>query len=354
MAVLLLLAGAAVWAFSTWAGAGVLAAEVGDDGGRFSRYYGSPYPAEVQLNGDLFDVQVGALLVLGCAVAVLLCRRVRGLGDVLAILIALPCVLIVVNAILTRAVGSSLTAALAGGLVLVVVCVAFAEVATSWFMPSPQHRHNSSAGRLLLLAFALMAAGAVAVMETLKPAGWIVEVLTGLVSIPVVQGALVVAMLGLVAVMAVRWTVGVVAAAAVITVLGGWLVLAPVFTLFDGPWVVALGAVLVMAAATAAISGSEDPRPRLLTRLFAVVATAAAFCVALLPAGYIGMIFGVLAQTFAGGELGADGGPPWLMGGALAGLAGFAGYAAVLMRPNQPVAGEPPASPTGDLLTHAH
>ena len=99
------------------------------------------------------------------------------------------------------------------------------------------------------------------------PAGWIVEVLPGLVSIPVVQGALVVAMLGLVAVMAVRWTVGVVAAAAVITVLGGWLVLAPVFTRFDGPWVVALGAVLVMAAATAAVSGSEDPRPRLLTRL---------------------------------------------------------------------------------------
>src|SRR4028119_1917925 len=115
MAVFLLLAGAAVWAFSTWAGAGVLAAEVGDDGGRFSRYYGSPYPGEVQLNSDLFDVQVGALLVLGCAVAVLLCRSVRGLGDVVAVLFALPCVLFVVNAVLARVVGSSLTGGVAGG-----------------------------------------------------------------------------------------------------------------------------------------------------------------------------------------------------------------------------------------------
>ncbi len=105
----------------------------------------------------------------------------------------------------------------------------------------------------------MSAAGAVLVLEGLEPAGWVVEVLPGLVSIPVVQGALVVTMLGLVAVMAVRWTVGVVAAAAVITVLGGWLVLAPVFTRFDGPWVVALGALLVMAAATAAVSGSERP-----------------------------------------------------------------------------------------------
>jgi hypothetical protein len=107
MAVFLLLAGAAVWAFSTWAGAGVLAAEVGNGEGRFSRYYGSPWPAEVQLNSDLFDVQVGALLVLGCAVAVLLCRSVRGMDDVMAVLFALPCLLLVVNAMLARVVGSS-------------------------------------------------------------------------------------------------------------------------------------------------------------------------------------------------------------------------------------------------------
>jgi hypothetical protein len=346
MAVFLLLAGAAVWAFSTWAGAGVLAAEVGDGGGRFSRYYGSPWPAEVQLNSDLFDVQVGALLVLGCAVAVLLCRSVRGLGDVVAVLVTLPCVLLVVNAILAHVVGSSLTAAVAGGLVLVVVCVGFAGVASSRFMPSPrQDVSGVSAGRLLLLALTMSAAGAVLVLEGLEPAGWVVEVLPGLVSIPVVQGALVAAMLGLVAVMAVRWTVVVVAAVAVIAVVGGWLVLAPVFTRFDGPWVVALGAVLVMAAATAAVSGSEDPRPGPLTRLLAVAAAAVAFGVGFFPAGYIGVIFEMLAQTFAGGELGADGGPPWLMGGALAGLAGFAGYAAVLMRPNQPVADQPPASP---------
>ena len=119
MAVFLLLAGAAVWAFSTWAGAGVLAAEVGHGEGRFSRYYGSPWPAEVQLNSDVFDVQVGALLVSGCAVAVLLCRSVRGLGDVLDVLVTLPCALLVVNAVLARVVGSSLTAAVTGGLVLV-------------------------------------------------------------------------------------------------------------------------------------------------------------------------------------------------------------------------------------------
>jgi hypothetical protein len=167
-------------------------------------------------------------------------------------------------------------------------------------------------------------------------------------------------MLGLIAVMAIRWTVVVVAAAAVITVLGGWLVLAPMSNRGDGPGIVTSGAVLVTAAAAAAaaaaapISGGDDPRPGTLTRLLAVAAATAAFCVALLPAGYIGMIFTLLAQTFAGGELGADGGPPWLMGGALAGLAGFAGYAAVLMRPNQPVTDQPPASPSGDdLLTHA-
>ena len=170
MAVFLLLAGAAVWAFSTWAGAGVLAAEVGD--GRFSRYYGSPYPGEVQLNSDLFDVQVGALLVLGCAVAVLLCRSVRGLGDVVAVLVTLPCVLLVVNAILAHVVGSSLMAALTGGLVLVVVCVAFAGVASSRFTPSPrQDVSGISAGRLLLLALTMSAAGAVLVLERFAPAG---------------------------------------------------------------------------------------------------------------------------------------------------------------------------------------
>jgi hypothetical protein len=99
------------------------------------------------------------------------------------------------------------------------------------------------------------------------------------------------------------------------------------------------------------VSGSDDPRPRPLTRLLAVAAAPAAFCVAFLPAFYIGMIFEILAQTFAGGALGADG-VPWLMGGALAGLAGFAGYAAVLKRPNQPVADEPPVIPGRDQLTH--
>ena len=348
VAAFLLLTGAAVWAFSTWAGAGVLAAEVGGGRGRFSRYYGIPYPGEVQLNSDLFDVQVGALLVLGCAVAVLVCRSVRGLRDVVAVLIALPCVLIVANAILAHVMGSSLMAALIGGLVLVVVCLAFAGVAhmvSSRFMPTPQHPHEPSAGRLLLLAFALMAAGAVAVVETLKPPGWVVEMLPGLVSIPVVQGALIVAMLGLIAVMAVRWTVVVVAAAAVIAALGGWLVLASVSTRGDVPGVIASAAVLVTAAAAAAVSGSDDYRPGPFTRPLAVAAATAAFCVAFFPAIFVGMSFTLLAQTFAGGELGADGGPPWLMGGALAGLAGFTGYAAVLMRPNQPVTDEPPASP---------
>jgi hypothetical protein len=214
-------------------------------------------------------------------------------------------------------------------------------------MSSPQDVGGFLAGRLLLLAYAMMAAGAVLALESLEPAGWIVEVLPGLVSISVVQGALVAAMLGLVAVMTVRWTVVVVAAAAVIAVFGGWLVLAPVTVGGGGgSWILlALGAVLVSVAAAAAVSGSEDPRPGPLTRLLAVAAAAAAFGVGLFPAGYIGVIFEMLAQTFAGGELGADGGPPWLMGGALAGLAGFAGYAAVLMRPNQPVADQPPASP---------
>ena len=204
---------------------------------------------------------------------------------------------------------------------------------------------------MLLLALVMTAAGAVLALEGLEPAGWIVEVLPGLVSIAVVQGALVASMLGLIAVMAVRWTVGVMAASAVIAVVGGWLVLAPVFTLFDGPRVVALGAVLVMAAATVAVSGSEDPLPRLLTRLLAVVATAASFCVALFPAVWIGMPMGIMAQSLAGGELGADG-LPVIFCGALAGLAGLGGYAAVLMRPNQPVADQPPTSSTGHLLTH--
>ena len=287
-------------------------------------------------------------MVLGCAVAVLLCRSVHDLGDVMAVLLTLPFVLLAVNGVLARVVGSSLTAAAIGGLVLVAVCVAFARAARSLFVPSPQHPDESSAGRLLLLALAMTAAGAVLALEALEPAGWIVEVLPGLVSIPVVQGALVVAMLGLIAVMAVRWTVGVMAAAAVIAVVGGWLVLAPVYTLFNGPWVLALGAVPVMAAATAAVSGSEAP-PRLLTRLFAVLASATAFCVGLFPAIFIGMQVGIMAQSLAGGELGADG-LPVLFCGALAGLAGLGGYAAVLMRPDQPVADEPPTNPTGDLL----
>jgi hypothetical protein len=351
MAVLLLLAGAAVWAFSTWAGAGVLAAPVGDGVGRFSRYYGSPFPGEVQLNSDVFDVQVGALLVLGCAVAVLLCRSVRGLGDVLDVLVTLPCVLLVVNAVLARVVGSSLTAAVIGGLVLVVVCVGFAYAASSRFTPSPQEVGGFLAGRLLLLALTMSAAGAVLALEWLEPAGWVVEVLPGLVSISVVQGALVAAMLGLIAVMTVRWTVVVVAAVAVIAVFGGWLVLTPVLYSGDEDWrrVFAAGALLVSAAAAAAVSGSEDPRPGPLTRLLAVAAAAAAFGVGGVPAFFFGIPVGGLAQILAGGELGADGAPPGLLtGGALAGLAGFAGYAAVLrMRPNQHGADQPPASPTG-------
>ena len=351
VALFLLLTGAAVWAFSTWAAAGVLAAEWdvmwGDPRHNESTGFG-----EGELATALFDVQVGALLVLGCAVAVLLCRSVRGLGDVFAVLFALPCVLFVVNAILARVVGSSLTAAVAGGLVLVVVCVGFAYVASSRFMPSPQGVGGFSAGRLLLLALTMTAAGAVLVLEGFEPAGWIVEVLPGLVSIPVVQGALFVAMLGLIAVMTVRWTFVVVAAAAVMAVFGGWLVLTPVLYSGDedGRRVLAAGALLVSATAAAAVSGSEEPRPRPLTRLLAVAAATAAFGVALIPAFFFGIPVGGLAQALAGGELGADG-LPMLMGGALAGLAGFAGYAAVLMRPSQPATDEPPGSPTRDLLT---
>ena len=355
VAVFLLLTGAAVWAFSTWATAGVLAAEWevmwGDP-----RHNESIGPGEGQLATALFDVQVGALLVLGCAVAVLLCRRVRGLGDVSAILFALPCVLFVVNGVLARVVGSSLTAAVAGGLVLVAVCVGFAYAVSLRFMLSPrQDVSGVSAGRLLLLALTMSAAGAALVLEGLEPAGWIVEVLPGLVSISVVQGALVASMLGLVAVMAVRWTVVVVAAVAVIAVFGGWLVLTSVLYDHDedGRRLLAAGALLVSAAAAAAVSGSEDPRPRLLTRLFAVVATAAAFCVALIPAFFFGIPVGGLAQALAGGELGADG-LPVLMGGALAGLAALAGYAAVLLRPNEPVDDRPTASPTLGLQTHGH
>jgi hypothetical protein len=277
------------------------------------------------------------------------------MDDVMAILFALPCLLLVVNAVLAHVVGSSLTAAVAGGLVLMVVCVGFAYAASSRFMSSPQDVSGFLAGRLLLLALTMSAAGAVLVLENFEPAGWVVEVLPGLVSISVVQGALVAAMLGLVAVMTVRWTVVVVAAAAVIAVFGGWLVLAPVTVGGGGSWILlALGAVLVSVAAAAAVSGSEDPRPGPLTRLLAVAAAAAAFGVGLFPALVFGMPVGSLAQIIAGGELGADGAPPGLlMGGALAGLAGFAGYAALLMRPNQPMTDEPPASPTGDLVTHA-
>ncbi len=350
MAVLLLLTGAAVWAYSTWAGAGVLAAEWDQMWGD-PRHNESTGFGEGELGTALFDVQVGALLVLGCGVAVLVCSKVRGMDDVMAVLLLLPFVLLVVNAMLARVVGSSLTAAVIGGLVLVTVCVVFARAVSSSFMLSPQHEDEPSAGRLLLLAFAMTAAGAVLALESLEPAGWIVEALPGLVSISLVQGALIASMLGLVAVMAVRWTVVVMAAAAVIAVVGGWLVLAPVFTLFNGPWwVVALGAVLVMAAATAAVSGSASPPPPL-TCLFTVIAAATAFCVALFPAVSIGIPMGIAAQSLAGGELGADG-LPVIFCGALAGLSGLAGYAALLMRPNQPVADEPPATPTGHLLTH--
>jgi hypothetical protein len=180
------------------------------------------------------------------------------------------------------------------------------------------------AGRLLLLALTMSAAGAVLALEWLEPAGWVVEVLPGLVSISVVQGALVAAMLGLIAVMTVRWTVVVVAAVAVIAVFGGWLVLTPVLYSGDEDWrrVFAAGALLVSAAA---------------------------FGVGGVPAFFFGIPVGGLAQILAGGELGADGAPPGLLtGGALAGLAGFAGYAAGLrMRPNQHGADQPPASPTG-------
>lgn len=346
IAAILLLTGAAAWSLSTWATAGVLAAEWEKMWGD-PRYNESIHPGHGQLATALFDVQVGALLVLGCAVAVMLCRSVRGLGDVIEVLVALPCVLIVANAIVARVVGSSLTAAVTGGLALMAACVAFAHVARARFVPKPHHSHDSSAGRLLLLAFALMAAGAVLVLEGLEPAGWIVEVLPGLVSISVVQGALFVAMLGLIAVMAVRWTVIVVAAAAVVAGVGGWLVLAPPTSArVDGPTVVVLGVVLVIAAAAAA--GSDGPsRPR--TCLLAVATAAAAFCVAWFPAFLAGIGFGALFQSLAGGELGADG-LPLLMGGVFAGLAGFAGYAAVLMWPNRPVADEAPAGPTRDLL----
>ncbi len=345
VAALLLLTGAAVWAFSAWATAGVLAAE-------WERMWGDPrhnesvHPGEGQLATVLFDVQIGALLALGCAVAVLLCRSVRGLGDVMEVLVGLPCVLIVVNAILARVVGSSLTSAVTGGAALAAVCVGFTWVASSRFMPSPQHPHDPTAGRLLLLAFALMAAGAVLVLDGLKPAGWIVEVLPGLVSISLVQGALVVAMVGLVAVMTVRWTVAAVAAGAVIAGVGGWLVLAQSNSVSgDGFSVLALGVVLVTAAATATASVSEDRPRRPLRRLLAVAAAVAAFCVAWFPAFLGGIGFGILFQSLAGGELGVDG-LPLLMGGVFAGLAGFAGYAFGLMWANPPVADAPPASQT--------
>ena len=345
VAAFLLVTGGTVWAFSTWATAGVLAAEWEQMWGD-PRHNESIHPGEGQLATALFDVQVGALLVLGCAVAVLLCRSVRGLGDVIEVLVGLPCVLIVVNAILARVVGSSLMAAVTGGVVLVAVCVGFARVSSSRFMPSPQHRHDPSAGRLLLLAFALMAAGAVLVLEGLEPPGWIVEVLPGLVSISVVQGALVAAMLGLVAVMAVRWTMAVLVAAAVIAVVGGWQVIAPVSTRSDLPGVVALGVVLVTAVAAAAVGASDDPPARPLRRLLAVAAAVAAFCTAWFPAFLGGIGFGIMFQSLAGGELGADG-LPLLMGGVFAGLAGFAGYAFALMWPSQSVADEPRRVPQG-------
>jgi hypothetical protein len=82
-----------------------------------------------------------------------------------------------------------------------------------------------------------------------------------------------------------------------------------------------------------------------------MIATTTAYCIALFPAFQIGVPVGIMAQALAGGELGADG-LPLLMGGVFAGLAGVAGYAAVLVRPNQPAADEPPASPEQDQLTH--
>jgi hypothetical protein len=313
------------------------------------RHNESIHPGDGQLATALFDVQVGALLLLGCAVTVLLCRSVHDLGDVMAVLLTLPCVLLAVNGVLARVVGSSLTAAVIGGVVLVAVCVGFARIASSRLLPNPQHPVDSSAGRLLLLALVMTAAGAVLALEMLEPAGWIVEALPGLISIMVVQGALIVAMLSLIAVMAVRWTVVVLTAAAVIAVVGGWLVLAPV-TVGGGSWIlVALGAVLVTASAA---SGSENLSPRPPTRLLAVAAAPAAFCVLFFPASMIGFGFGMTALTFAGGELGADGASVFFCG-ALAGLAGFAGYASALMWPNRAVTDEPPASPPEDLLTHA-
>jgi hypothetical protein len=287
---------------------------------------------------------------LGCGVAVLMCRSVDDSGDVMAVLLTLPFVLLVVNGVLARVVGSSLTAAVIGGLVLVAVSLAFARAVPSSFMPIPQHSDGPSAGRLLLLAFVMTAAGAVLALEILEPAGWIVEALPGLISIMVVQGALIVAMLSLIAVMAVRWTVVIVAAAAVIAVAGGWLVLTRVFSHGDdGPRVIALGAVLVTAAAAAAVSGSDDPLAGPRRRLLAVAAAPAAFCVLFLPAIMIGLGLGLTPVTLAGGELGADGAPVFFSG-ALAGLSGFAGYVFGLVWSSQPVADEPPASPTGDLL----
>ena len=347
-AAFLLLTGAAAWAYSTWATAGVVAAEW-ETMWVDPRHNESNGPGHGQLATALFDVQVGALLVFGCAVAALLCRSVRRPGEVLAILFALPCVLFAVNAVLARVVGSSLTGAVMGGLVLVGVCIAFALVASRVLMQSPQQLPEPLAGRLLLLALALTAAGAVLVLEGLEPANWIVEVLPGLVSMSVVQGALIVAMVGLVAIMAPRLTAAVVGAAVVIALVGGWLVLAPVSTYgsdssiySDGSLLPAgLGAVLVTAAATAAVSGHPGARPK--ARLLAVAATTAAFCVALYPSILGGVSVGIMVQSIAGGELGADG-LPLLMGGVFAGMAGLAGFAAVLMRPNQPSLGAPAAA----------
>jgi hypothetical protein len=160
------------------------------------------------------------------------------------------------------------------------------------------------------------------------------------------------AMLGVVAVMADRCTASVVAAWLIVASVGGWLVLGSTSTSGDGSAVlVALTAVLVMAAATAAVNGGEAARARPTTPVLAVIATTTAFCVAIVPAFYIGIPAGMMAQSLAGGELGADG-LPLLMGGVVAGLSGLAGYAAVLMRRSGPVADEPIAHSTRKHLIH--
>jgi hypothetical protein len=90
--------------------------------------------------------------------------------------------------------------------VLMVVCVGFAYVASSRFMPSPARCQRTFSRAPVAARVDDVRSGRGASLEWLEPAGWVVEVLPGLVSISVVQGALFTAMLGLVAVMAVRWT----------------------------------------------------------------------------------------------------------------------------------------------------